>query len=267
MSGTVSSMSIICMAISCLAGFAIPVVLFLYFYKKKGADVLPFFVGCGVMLVFALILEASCHQLILGSPAGKRLSGNVWLYACYGGLMAGLFEETGRFLAFMTVLGKYRGKDINALMYGAGHGGFESIVILGISMVSNIALALLMNSGKTGPIAASLPEEVLLQLKNASDTLIHTPSPLFLVGIAERVLAVTLHIALSVLVWFAVKDRNRWYLYPAAVLIHFAVDAFTVLLSGLHVPILAIEGVILVLTVLTCILASKIWASEKANHA
>ena len=52
--------------------------------------------------------------------------------------MAGIFEETGRFLAFKTVLRKKQGKDINALMYGAGHGGFEAAALLGITMINNI---------------------------------------------------------------------------------------------------------------------------------
>ena len=66
------------------------------------------------------------------------IRGNIWLYALYGGLMAGLFEETGRYLAFSFALKKYRAKNVNALMYGAGHGGFEAIVIVGLTMINNI---------------------------------------------------------------------------------------------------------------------------------
>jgi uncharacterized membrane protein YhfC len=32
-------------------------------------------------------------------------------------------------------------------MYGAGHGGFEAIYILGVSMISNIVMSVTLNSG------------------------------------------------------------------------------------------------------------------------
>ena len=147
MTGTVPTLSMVFMAVSILIGFGLPLAMFLYFRLKKKADILPFFVGCAVMLLFALILEAMVHRVILGSSVGGKIQNNVWLYAVYGGLMAGLFEETGRFLAFKTVLKKHQHRDVNALMYGAGHGGIEAFAILGIASVNNIIYSLLINSG------------------------------------------------------------------------------------------------------------------------
>ena len=108
MTGTVPTLSMVFMAVSILIGFGLPLAMFLYFRLKKKADILPFFVGCAVMLLFALVLEAMVHRVILGSSVGGKIQNNVWLYAVYGGLMAGLFEETGRFLAFKTVLKKHQ---------------------------------------------------------------------------------------------------------------------------------------------------------------
>jgi len=260
MTQTVPMLTIVFMAISCVAGFVIPVALLLYFHRKKNADILPFFVGCGVMLVFALILESAVHQIVLGSAVGERIQNNIWLYALYGGLMAGLFEETGRFIAFKTVLHKKRDKDINAMMYGAGHGGFEAAVLLGVSMISNIVFAMLINSGKISAIKSSLSGDTLTQLEAGLKTLTTTPSYTFLIAILERIFAVMLQIALSVIVWFAAKNKNRLYLYPVAILIHFFVDALAVVLAQYNVPILAIEGVICVTTALTAVFARKTWA-------
>ena len=120
MNGTVSTLSIVFMAAAGVLSVCFPVALFVYFRRKKGADVLPFFVGCAVMLLFAFVLESLAHSVVLGSPAGAAIRENVWLYALYGGLMAGLFEETGRYLAFKTVLKKSLSNNANALMYGAG---------------------------------------------------------------------------------------------------------------------------------------------------
>ena len=100
MTGTVPALSIAFMALSCAISFGVPLALFLYLWLAKKADVYPFFAGCAVMLLFALILESGVHSLVFSSPAGPVLQGSIWLYALYGGLMAGLFEETGRFLCF-----------------------------------------------------------------------------------------------------------------------------------------------------------------------
>lgn len=238
-----------------------PVILFIFFRKKKEADILPFFVGCAVMLVFALILESAVHQIVLGSSVGERILGNIWLYALYGGLMAGLFEETGRFIAFKTVL-KKQDKDVNALMYGAGHGGFEAAVLLGISMISNIAIAVMINSGSTSVLTETLSGDALTQMEAALEDMTTTAPYIFLIGIIERVFAITLQIALSVIVWTAVKNKKRWYLYPAAILIHFFVDAAAVILMHYNVPTLLIEVLVGVMAALAAVFAKNLFVKS-----
>ena len=268
MSGTVSALSIVCMSISGLVGFAIPVVLCLYFKLKKRADLVPFFIGCAVFFLFALVLESIVHQLVLVvSPVGKTIQGNIWLYALYGGAMAGLFEETGRFIAFKTVLRRWSGKDVNALMYGAGHGGFEALMTLGSSMISDIVMAVMINTGTTSLLLASLSGDALAQGEAVLYSLASTSPYLFLIGIAERIFAVGLHISLSVFVWFAAKNAKRWYLFPLAIFLHFFVDASLVVLSGLGLPTLAIEGILCVLTAAVVLLAKKVWNDNTAESA
>ena len=63
MNGTVSDLSIVFMAISCLFGFGLPIVLLLYFRKKFKADFMAFVVGGAVMFLFALVLEATALPL------------------------------------------------------------------------------------------------------------------------------------------------------------------------------------------------------------
>ena len=99
----VPALSIVFMAVSAVLSVVIPVALLIYFYKKHKAPMASFFVGCGVMLVFALILESLVHQAVFSTKAGETILNTTWMYALYGGLMAGLFEETGRFAAFKTI--------------------------------------------------------------------------------------------------------------------------------------------------------------------
>ena len=161
MTGTVPTLSIVFMAVSCAICFLTPLALFLYLRLVKKADIYPFFAGCAVMLLFAFILESGLHSLVFSSPAGPAIRNNIWLYALYGGFMAGLFEETGRYLAFSFALKKYRAKNVNALMYGAGHGGFEAIVITGLTMVNNIIWSVMINNGSISSMISSLPGDFI----------------------------------------------------------------------------------------------------------
>ena len=263
MTQSVAASSIFCMTVSCLVGFGIPISLLIFFHKKKKADIPPFLVGCVVMLLFAMILEASVHQIVLSSSAGEVIKNNIWLYALYGGLMAGLFEETGRFVAFKTVLKKSQDKDVNALMYGAGHGGFEALMLLGLGMINNILYSVMINSGSISLLTASLPEEAKAQMQSVIDSLVSSPSYLFLIGSAERIFVVILQISLSVLVFFAAKNKEKWYLFPVSIFLHFFVDAVTALLSGKGISVLWIEIAVGILSLLTALCAMLVW---KKNH-
>ena len=203
---SVPILSMVFMALAALFCFAMPILLLIY-YRKKGADILPFFIGCAVFVIFALILESLMHQLVLKVlPVGKTILGNTLLYALYGGLAAGIFEETGRFLAFKTVLKKKLGNDRNALMYGAGHGGIEAILIVGLTYIGNIVISMLINAGQTDVLMATATGEAAEQLKAVFDSLIATAPWTYLLAIVERAVAITTHVCLSVLVWFAVKN-------------------------------------------------------------
>ncbi|MBQ9270471.1 MAG: YhfC family intramembrane metalloprotease [Oscillospiraceae bacterium] len=259
MNGSVPSLSIVCMAISCAVSFCLPVILLFYFRKKKGADILPFFIGCAVMLLFALILEAAVHTLVLASAAGAYIQDHLWLYALYGGFMAGLFEETGRWIAFRTVLKRRQDKDTNALMYGAGHGGFEAAAIVGVAMINNLIWSVMINSGNSAALTGSLTGDTLAQVQQSMQTLVSTPSYQFLLGGAERIFAVAIQISLSVLVWLSVTKPGKGYFYPAAILIHLIVDAVTVILSGKGVSAILLEAVVGCLAVLIALLTKEIW--------
>ena len=171
--------------------------------------------------------------------------------------MAGLFEESGRLLAFKTILSSYQDRDIDALMYGAGHGGFEALVLLGVSMIINIVYSLQLNNGAIDSLTASLSGEALDAMMASLQALSATPAYQFLIGIIERISAIILQLSLSVLVWFA--GKKHLYLYFIAIAIHMLVDAGAVILSGSGVPILFIEVLIALASILSALYAERIW--------
>ena len=266
---TVQSASIAAMVIVVLVGVAIPIILFLVGRKKLKADIMPFFTGCAVFIVFALVLEGIINSLIFLSPAGAKIQSNIWLYGILGGFMAGLFEETGRFAAFKTVLKKKRDKDVNALMYGAGHGGIEVFILLVVSMSSNIVFSIMLNNGMTEVLTAGVKDTAaLVQLDNVFKTLSNTAPEMFLVSIIERIGALVLHISLSVLVWFAAKNRRYILLYPLALLLHMFMDAALVIIASYIKNVLILEGIVYIISGACAILAVAVWKKcRKENVA
>jgi len=143
--GTVSGASMVGMVISLLLSVVLPIFLGIFIYKKTKAWVPAFFIGCGIFVGFAMILEQICHAIVL-TVTGSAIRDNIWLYAIYGGLAAALFEECGRWIAMTFCLKKHLTRE-NALMYGAGHGGIEAFLILGMSSMSNLLTAAMINGG------------------------------------------------------------------------------------------------------------------------
>ena len=261
MNYTVPALSIVFMAVSALIGIAIPIVLFLVFRKKYKADILPFFIGCAVFIVFALLFESFVHKLIFASDTGKAILNNIWLYGIYAGLMAGLFEETGRYTAFKTVLRRKRGNNQNALMYGAGHGGFEAVYLLGTSMISNIVMSIMLNTGMGSKLTAGVTDPAALQRVNATIAALAEAAPTdFLMGSVERFSAVALHISLSVLVWFAAKNGGRrFWLFPLAIILHALMDAAAVILSHYTSNLWIIEGAVYLISACCVVIAIAVW--------
>lgn len=199
------------------------------FLRRQGGRWRDFWVGGVTFFLFAMVLEQILHTLVLRSPLGQVLQSNIWLYGLYGGLAAGIFEEVGRFLAFKLVL-KNRRERITALSYGVGHGGMEAFLVLGMTYLNNLYLSSLLAKGE-----ALAPE-----LTAALENLAALPAVMYLWAGLERVIAITIHMALSVLVFTAVTRPGKCWLFPAAIGLHAAAD-FSTLVSAAYLPVAAVE--------------------------
>lgn len=251
--------SMVGMGCSLVLSVAAPIVLLVLLKKRTNARLSSAVYGALTFIVFALLLESLLHRLVLG-VFGERLTGNVWLYALYGGLAAGLFEESGRWLTMKYFMKQRLDRD-NALMFGVGHGGIEAILLVGLSGVSNLSASLMINSGAMEASLGTLDEATRAATEAQLAALGTTPSGVFFLGGVERLIAIALHIALSFLVYRAVKER-RPSLWLLAVAVHAWIDAGTVLLAQVLSP-LWIE---LVLCALVALLWAWIWPQLRAEE-
>ncbi|MFZ2330199.1 MAG: YhfC family glutamic-type intramembrane protease, partial [Atribacterota bacterium] len=75
---SVPTLSIVFMVIVALIGIIIPIVLFKIFRKKYKANIAPFFIGCAVFIIFALLLERFFITFIFRMTAGKAIGSSIW---------------------------------------------------------------------------------------------------------------------------------------------------------------------------------------------
>ena len=98
----ISTISIGLMAVSAIVSIGLPIAIFIFLKVKYKAKIVPCLVGAAAFIVFALILEQLVHAVVLrqGSASYNFIMARPLLYMLYGGLMAGIFEETARLICF-----------------------------------------------------------------------------------------------------------------------------------------------------------------------
>lgn len=240
----ISVSTLISMAVAAILGIAVPVVLAWWLVHKYHIRWQTILIGAGTFIVFALLLEPILHQVVLKGPHGAAITGNVWYYALYGGLAAGIFEETGRFLSMKFLMRREPSGALPGVGYGVGHGGIEMLLIFGVTMISNLALAAMINSGQADVLTAQVPEEQLPQVQAQFAQLASLTPGGLLIGLWERLSALVLQLGLSMLVWTAVRRSGKWlWLFPAAILLHALVDGVTVVLAK-SVSMVSVEVVL-----------------------
>lgn len=261
----VSQTTIVFMAVSGILAVILPVILCTVIKIKYKTSLKVALLGAAGFLVFAGILERLMHQIVLMSNVGLVIQNNIWLYALYGGLAAGVFEETSRFLIMKYMLKNEYSNKYNAIMYGAGHGGFEVIFLLGAAAINNVTYAMLINSGQTSTVLNALPEAQRVQMQAIFDSIIAAKPYELLMGHVERIPAVCLHIALSVLVWIAVT-KKKTILYPLAIVLHALVDGLMVIIADAFtkngIGVYWVELFIYALSAVACVIAYKFWKTN-----
>jgi len=240
-------LSVVFMAVSAIVAIGLPVCLFIIARKKFNAKVVPMLFGIAGFVIFALVLESLVHRIVLGrflSPSNKIV------YIIYGVLMAGIFEESARFIAFNILKRKkYEGIE-TALSYGIGHGGIESILLAGLAMINSIVSSIIINTGNIGMITGKLQGDMLAAVNNQIAALVAAAPYMFLVSGIERILAIAVQLSLSVVVFYAVFSKKKVWLYPLAIVLHAMVDIPAVIFqTGGIKNIFVVEGIICLLAV------------------
>ena len=242
---------------------AAPLVLAAVWKKGKKEPVTTIIAGAAAFLLFAIILEKPVQNVLLFPTAmgledhavSRFMGAHPFLLALAAGLFPGVFEETGRLIAFKTVLKKRQNRE-TAISCGIGHGGFEVMFILGITYLQYLAYAFMINSGTFGAVVDEVIAQAPEQLANV-EAVVNTLTAFsfgdLCIALVERIFAVMFHIGASILVFYAAKEKKRFWLYPLAILLHTAMDTIAALntFGVITIPPVLLECIVAVFGIST----------------
>jgi uncharacterized membrane protein YhfC len=168
----------------------------------------------------------------------------VWLG--FLALTAGLVEEIGRYVGYRWFMGREEKTWPKGVTYGLGHGGLESMVLVGLLTALGLVNVLLLPS-----LLPTLPAEQRAQATESLATIAAQPVWFPLLGLWERIWALAFHVSMSVVVLQVFRRKNIAWLW-LAVAFHTLFDGITVVLQQLlpfdaTTDALMLEGIIAVM--------------------
>jgi uncharacterized membrane protein YhfC len=220
--------------VSILGMIILPIVLWIFF-KRRFTLSWKLVLAGGLTFIASQILHI---PLVLGLT--NFMSGlSLLVNAIILGLLAGIFEETARYILFKFLLRKSRSWKEGVLV-GLGHGGIEAIIV-GISVASTLVFMIGYRNVDLSTVP-SIPPEQLELAKQQVDAFWSTQPYMALIGFIERIFAICLHVSLSVLVLYGIAKKQAVWFW-LAMLWHALVDAVAVYV-GQSVGILQAEGLV-----------------------
>lgn len=206
-------------AISFLGMIVLPIGLWIYFTRK-------FALSWKLLLAGGLTFIASQILHIPLVIALRPVLGNVTLLinAILLGLLAGVFEETARYILFKFILKGSRSWQ-QGIFVGLGHGGTEAI-ILGVMAILTLVNMMVYRTVDLSTVP-SIPANQLEVAKQQVAAYWSVPTYMPFVGLLERIFAICLHVSLSVMVLYSIAaNKPSWFWL--ALLWHAIVDATAV---------------------------------------
>ena len=238
--------SIPSLIITVILMIAIPVSFFVFWrVKHKGQTNISWLIAGAVgFIVSARVLELGVHYfcIIADNPVSRFINGNTAAFVLYGITMAGVFEECGRYIVLNNIMKKNRTRE-NAVLYGIGHGGIEILAVLLPGMISSLVIAILFSAGDTENVLRMLniTEETASAVLPAVQAAASFDYAMMAMNVIERLLAMFLHIGLTVIVFYGIRNAKSRFLL-LAIILHMLMDTFPALYQRGVVQLWAVES-------------------------
>lgn len=255
--------SVACATLSLLVIIGLPVGLGIAVTRKHKGSGYAIMIGAFCYIVSAYVLEQILHGLVF--TAFPNIRNNIVVFCLYGCLAAGLFEETARLLGLRVLCRKDKSPAVG-FAYGVGHGGIEAILLAGLTMINNLMVMYAINSGNTDSLLTGLEGDQITLAQEQLAQLAAVPATQWLAAGFERVCAIGLHLALSMLIWMVVTRRLPAWGYPAAIGLHAVSNLPAMLCQAGLLGVWPTEFATLILVILVALLVRQLYRKAEPAH-
>ena len=205
-----SSTILACVLTLCIS-LVIPlgILLVLGICWRKDGFAPAWFIGAAGFFVSQMVIRLPILSLLSANTGFVTFAQEHFiLYSLLLAFTAGLFELAGRFAAAKVL--KKKPTFRRALAAGLGHGGIESIVLVGLTYVNNLIYLVMIQAGTFDALIAQTEAMGVdpSQLLAIQETFLQTGAGMFLLAGLERLLTMVAHAAMSVLVCWGVWHRH-----------------------------------------------------------
>ena len=251
------------LTITVILMIAIPVCFFICWRRKhkEQTKISWLIAGAAGFVISARILEVGVHYfcIVADNPVSRFINGNTAAFVLYGITMAGIFEECGRLIILKYILKKDRTRE-NAVIYGIGHGGIEILTVLLPAMILYLVIAVMFLQGDTETALKTLniTEETAAAALPSVQAAAAFDYAMMAMNVMERLLAMLIHIGLTVIVYYGVVNAKKLCL-PAAILLHMLADTFPALYQRGILPLWAVEIWAAFWTLMIMLIAAKLY--------
>lgn len=255
--------AVVSLTITVILMIAIPVCFFICWRRKhrEQTKISWLIAGAAGFVISARMLEVGVHYLciVADNPVSRFINGNTAAFVIYGITMAGIFEECGRLIILKYILKKDRTRE-NAVIYGIGHGGIEILTVLLPAMILYLAIAVMFSQGDTEAALKTLniTEETATAALPSVQAAAAFDYAMMAMNVMERLLAMLIHIGLTIVVYYGVVNAKKLCL-PAAILLHMLADTFPALYQRGILPLWAVEIWIVFWTLMIMLIAAKLY--------
>lgn len=255
--------AVVSLTITVILMIAIPVCFFICWRRKhrEQTKISWLIAGAAGFVISARMLEVGVHYfcIVADNPVSLFINGNTAAFVLYGITMAGIFEECGRLIILKYILKKDRTRE-NAVIYGIGHGGIEILTVLLPAMILYLAIAVMFSQGDTEAALKTLniTEETATAALPSVQAAAAFDYAMMAMNVMERLLAMLIHIGLTIVVYYGVVNAKKLCL-PAAILLHMLADTFPALYQRGILPLWAVEIWIVFWTLMIMLIAAKLY--------
>lgn len=224
----IPTLTIVSICFSVICSLVVPVAVWIYLIKKDKNMNRYILLGMFGFFAAQIVVRVPILQLLAGQQWFSDMSnGNLVLYSLFLSFTTALFETAGRFIILKFIVKNDVGFQ-SGLGTGFGHGACETLAYVGLTSIVNLTVCIMIN---TNSLVGNENYEAIKESVASQ-----SPSTFFAAG-SERLLAMLIHIGISVIMAYFIKKEQPLFSLCAGFSVHCIYDFTVMLISQAEISV------------------------------